>query len=161
MDFESLWIADPDGPCQPQAGQRLTLRAEYRGIGYTVVTTFRERTTDPEPLWQLDRPADQEVKRSRAREDLRQKVWITGAAVFVEAEVGLYQGNSRIPVTVVDLSAGGALLKSESEIARGADLNHSLEFRLPRAGNCACRRSIGGGRPESTSAGRSRSPLPK
>ena len=130
MDFDSLWVAEPEGPWQPRAGERLALRSEYRGVGYTVATTFRERTTDPEPLWHLDRPADGAIQRSRAREDKRQKVWITGASVFAEAEVGPHQGRRRIPVTVVDLSAGGARLESGLEIPQGADLRHDLEFRL-------------------------------
>ena len=131
MDFESLWVADPEGPWRPGAGERLALRSEYRGVGYTVGTKFRERTGDPEPLWRLDRPADQHIERSRAREDIRQKIWISGASVFVEAEVGPHRGRHRIPVTVVDLSAGGARLESELDIPQGADLYHDLEFRPP------------------------------
>jgi hypothetical protein len=61
-------------------------------VGYTVATVCRERTTDPEPLWRLDRPADGAIQRSGAREDKRQKVWITGASVLAEAEVGRTRG---------------------------------------------------------------------
>ncbi len=134
MDFESLWITDPDGDWRPRAGERLTLQAEQRGVRYSATPTFRGVIESPERLWQLDRPTDEGIERSAAREDLRQKVWIAGAWVYVEGRIQPFTKPRRFPVTVVDLSAGGALLEALATIPRGADLEHTLRFPLPHDG---------------------------
>ena len=131
MDYESIWLDEPEGAWRPRQGAAIALQSETRGIRYETTVPFRERTADPQPLWRLDRPADDAIERSAARADMRQKVWISGAAVEVFGETDKFQHGKRFPVTVVDLSAGGALLESAVEIPVGAELEHMLTFPLP------------------------------
>lgn len=131
MDYESIWLDEPEGAWRPRRGAAVALQSESRGIRYQITVPFRERTADPQTLWRLDRPADDAIQRSAARSDMRQKVWISGAAVAVFGEIGEFRHGKRFPVTVVDLSAGGALLESAVAIPDGAELEHVLTFPLP------------------------------
>lgn len=94
MDYESIWLDEPEGAWRPRRGAAVALQSEARGIRYETTVPFRERTADPQTLWRLDRPADDAIERSAARADMRQKAWISGAAVEVFGETGEFSMGS-------------------------------------------------------------------
>jgi len=97
-----------------------------RRIKFVVPATFRGVDAEPEALWRFDRPSDDAIRRLPARADMRHAVWISGATIEVDSASDLLVQGARYPVTVVDLSAGGARIESGTDLPEGADFEPTL-----------------------------------
>ena len=125
VDAETVTVsaAQADGrPIDIVAGTRVILSMPRRLTHYSFDTEVVDARWHPQPLLVLSRPEDEQAAANRS--DVRIDVIIPNVRLFVPSA-----RKATSWATILDLSAGGALLRTSFPLPLGASL--WLEFVLP------------------------------